>query len=278
MEKIDLTEISTERLSGEYLCVNSCGIQKINEHERGSVRKSGRIDYHILYVARGICHLVRDGVEKEIGAGNIIIFRPHEPQEYRYLAGENSVSHYIHFTGRGVGEILEKLGIDNLRVFDMGISGTYEEISEKMVREFTMKRPFYEQFCASYLYELLNLVGRKHAMSRGQSISRSSVQRINASCVRIYESLPYPPPTETLAAECHLSVSRFTHLFREVTGKSVLSFTQAMRIDRARELLLATDLSVREIAEAVGFADQNYFSRLFKKITGKSPRDVRRGI
>lgn len=214
---------------------------------------------------------------KEIGAGNIIVFRPHEPQEYRYLAGENSVSHYIHFTGRGVGEIFEKLGIDAIRVFDMGISGTYEEISEKMVREFTMKRPFYEQFCASYLYEMLSLVGRKHAML-SQSIGRGSVQRINASCVRIYESLPYPPPTEILAAECHLSVSRFTHLFREVTGKSVLSFTQSMRIDRARELLLATDLSVREISEAVGFADQNYFSRLFKKITGKAPRDVRHGI
>ncbi len=277
MEPIDLTAISTERLSDEYLCVNSCGIQKINERERGSVRKCGRVDYHILYVAQGVCHLRRQGREQSVPAGHIILFRPGEPQEYRYLAGENSISHYIHFTGRGVETLLQKLGLETLDVFDLGISGTYEEISEKMVREFTMKRQLYPHFCAAYLYELLALIGRRHAM-QSHSISRSAQQRINTACVRIYEGLPTPPSTETLAAECCLSVSRFTHLFREVTGKSVLAFTQAMRIDRARELLLATDLSVREIAEAVGFADQNYFSRLFRKLTGKAPRDLRRGI
>jgi YesN/AraC family two-component response regulator len=44
-----------------------------------------------------------------------------------------------------------------------------------------------------------------------------------------------------------------------------------MRIDRAKELLATTDMSIREIAEAVGYADQNYFSRMFRKFTGLSP-------
>ncbi|MBQ8510317.1 MAG: helix-turn-helix domain-containing protein [Clostridia bacterium] len=276
MPEINLTEISTERLSDDFLSVNSCGIQEISEHDRGSVRRGGRVDYHILYVARGICRLTLNGERLEVPAGNVILFRPGEPQEYFYRAEDKSVSHYIHFTGTGVAELLERLGIGDIRVFDMGISGTYEEVSEKMVREFTMKRQFYESWCAAYLHQLLILIGRKYAL-RYSHISRSAEHRINDACRRIYENLPNPPSAEELASECCLSVSRFTHLFAEVTGKSVVVFTQAMRIDRARELLSATDLSVREVAEAVGYADQNYFSRLFKKLTGKSPRDIRRG-
>ncbi len=265
---------STERTSNEYLALNSCGIERLSDIDRGSIRKNGRVDYHILYIEKGICRLELDGKKVEVNAGGIVLFRPFEPQCYSFLASDCSVSHYIHFTGTGCSRLLGDLGIGNIKVFDMGTSGTYEEISAKMVREYTMKRKHWESFCVGCLYELLSLIARKYAL-RHDRISHESESRIGFACRRIYESFPSSPSIPELAAEACLSVSRFSHLFTEVVGKSPNEFIISLRVDRARELLCDTGLSVREVSERVGFTDQNYFSRLFRERVGVSPRRFR---
>lgn len=266
---------SSDRRSEEYLEVNACSIEYISEYDRGSERLRGRSDYHILYVERGVCHLFLDGEWQEVEEGGMILFRPREPQVYRYFAEDRSVSHYIHFSGVGCEAILERLGLGDVRVFMMGRSASYESLSETMVREFSMQRPFYGDWCAAYLYQLLNIIARKYALRQG-SVNHRSEGRINAACRRIYENIGAPPSVEELAGESCLSVSRFVHLFREVTGRSVTDFVLNIRMERAKELLASTELSVREIAEAVGYEDQNYFSRCFRKAEGRSPRDFRR--
>ncbi len=266
---------SSEKTSNDFLTVNGCGIENLSDSDRGSLRRRGRVDYHILYVERGVCHCTAGGAERDVPAGGVILYRPGEPQKYHYLAKERSISHYIHFTGVGCEALLKRLGLDALTVFDMGKSESYEELSARMAREFTMKKPFYESWCAAYLYQLLNIIARKYAL-RSVNVSRDSETRINAACRRIYENLKAPPDAASLAADCYLSESRFTHLFCEVTGQSVLSFTKSMRMERAKELLASTVLPIREVAEAVGYADQNYFARHFKAQTGQTPSGFRR--
>ena len=98
--------VSTERVSDEYLTLNSCGIQRLGVIDRGSRRVNGRLDYHILYIEQGCCHLTLEGQETCVGAGGVILFRPREPQIYSFRAADDSVSHYIHFTGSGCAELL----------------------------------------------------------------------------------------------------------------------------------------------------------------------------
>ena len=264
----------TDRNSNEYLEVNSCGIEFINVYDRGSCRPNGRSDYHILYVKRGICRLMLDHMEFEIGEGGIVLFRPNEPQIYRYLKEDNSISHYIHFSGTGCECLLEQLGLSDMKIFMMGRSLTYEDLSEKLVREFTMGKPLHEHLCAAYVYHLLCIIARKYAL-RQNSVTHKNENRINAACRRIYENIQSPPTPDQLAAECCLSVSRFTHLFHEITGKSVSEFITAIRMDRAKELIVGTDMSIREISSLVGYDNQNYFSRRFHKQTGMSPSEYR---
>lgn len=52
-------------------------------------------------------------------------------------------------------------------------------------------------------------------------------------------------------------------------------YRNACRINVAKELLMKTDLPLRAIAERAGFTDQFYFSKIFKKTTGKSPAQFR---
>lgn len=261
--------VSTERTSEEYLSLNSCGIEKLSERDRGSMRRQGRVDYHILYIERGVCHVTLGENEYEAGAGSVILFRPGEPQIYRFKAEDRSISHYIHFTGRGCEELLRRLGIHEIRIFDMGVSHRYEETSAEMEREYTMKQPCYETICAALLIELLGLIARKYSL-RNINVSRRSEHRISSACRKIYDNLSSPPTVDELAGDCCLSKSRFSHLFREVTGRSPHEFILSLRMEKAKELL-TTDMSIKEVAAAVGFEDQNYFSRMFRKYTGAAP-------
>lgn len=79
-----------------------------------------------------------------------------------------------------------------------------------------------------------------------------------------------------LAQECSLSPSRLSHLFRSEMRVAPLQYLNRYRIDRAKEILRTTGEPIAEIAYRVGFENPLYFSRLFHKLTGRSPRDYRR--
>ena len=275
MERRKNIIVSSEKTSDEFLEVNSCGIEFISQKDVGSNRPAGRSDYHILYIEKGICHLWLNGKWNEIQAGCIVLFRPFEPQRYFYKKDDNSISHYVHFTGTGCKHILEKLGIYGITVFNMGQSASYVGVSEQMVREFTMRKPMYKDFCASSLYQLLSLIGRKYVL-RQSNIDTKSESRITAACRQIYENVSSPPSVFELASGCCLSQSRFIHLFKEVTGKSFTGYIAFIRMEKAKEMLTFTDLSICDISIALGYEDQNYFSRYFRKVEGCSPTEYRK--
>lgn len=79
----------------------------------------------------------------------------------------------------------------------------------------------------------------------------------------------------SIATSVGLSVSRLQHLFKDETGKTIRKFQQQLRIERARELLLNTHMSVKEVTVAVGARDKSHFLREFTKTCGLSPRRYR---
>ena len=84
-----------------------------------------------------------------------------------------------------------------------------------------------------------------------------------------------------------LTTVSYTHLFnfstkylsslvKNETGKSFSTYLTDLRLDRAIDLLLHTDLGIKEIAASVGYSDPRYFHRLFKKHVGKTPSQYRK--
>jgi len=83
-----------------------------------------------------------------------------------------------------------------------------------------------------------------------------------------------------LAAMANLSVSHFCALFKRVTGFAPIDYLLHMRVRRACQLLDTTDHPVKRIAGEMGFSDPLYFSRVFRKVHGLSPkayRDITKG-
>jgi two-component system response regulator YesN len=81
-----------------------------------------------------------------------------------------------------------------------------------------------------------------------------------------------------IAEFADLSVSRFCVIFKKNTGDSFVNYLNQYRIDKAKQLLLETDLKIYEIADMVGFSTLPYFNRLFKTVTGLSPNEYKRSL
>ena len=79
-----------------------------------------------------------------------------------------------------------------------------------------------------------------------------------------------------IANEVHLAPEYCSSLFAKQVGVSLFDFISKQRIEEAKSLIITTGFSFTKIAELCGFDDYNYFSRVFKRVAGVSPKDYRK--
>ena len=80
----------------------------------------------------------------------------------------------------------------------------------------------------------------------------------------------------SLAEYCHFHPVYLSRTYREATGKTLSEYLSMVRLNKARELLRESRMSIGEIARCTGFATDNYFCRWFRKQTGESPQGFRK--
>jgi len=76
---------------------------------------------------------------------------------------------------------------------------------------------------------------------------------------------------ERIAQECSLSRSHFSRAFKQATGVAPHTWLLQMRVEKAKELLLAPGMSLVNIAQTCGFADQPHLTRVFTRLVGTTP-------
>ena len=72
-----------------------------------------------------------------------------------------------------------------------------------------------------------------------------------------------------------LSSAHFSTVFSQTLGRSFINYLTAMRIERAKELLTTTSLKLSTIAMEIGYNEPNYFSHVFRKVEGITPKEYR---
>ena len=99
------------------------------------------------------------------------------------------------------------------------------------------------------------------------------VKRINEIVSREYVNPALS--IDHIAAKLDITASYLCRIYKQHTFTTILGRIVAMRMKKAKELLLGTRLTVAEIAREVGFANSSYFYKTFKKMNGVTPSDFR---
>ena len=78
-----------------------------------------------------------------------------------------------------------------------------------------------------------------------------------------------------LSKQFHVDDSYLSKMFKSIVGENLMLYISRKRVERATDLISQGKLSLTEIASLVGYGDYAYFNRVFRKITGKSPREYK---
>ena len=258
-----------------YFCVNCCGFEKYITKNIHTLRKEGRLDYQIIYITKGCGSFFINGVMTTIPYGNIIIFRPEEMQHYAYYYQDAPELYWVHFTGYGVESYLNSINLHHKSTHYIGIHNVLIEHFKKIMLELQVKSPLYEQTADAMLMELMASMARKKIILENPS-SKFSDPHIQKIVEHMHTACDQPWNINDLAKKCLLSPNRFMHKFKAQTGFSAMDYLMQIRIAKAKDLLINSQLNIKEISNLIGYENPLYFSRLFHKIEGMSPREYRK--
>ena len=258
------------------LVVGSCGTYRLKKRPMlPTYWKKGRRDYQILYVASGKAHFWFDGVEEVVTSGHMVLYKPKEVQKYVYYVEEHPEVFWVHFTGYDVKNILEYHGISlDQHVFFSGTLPEYKMSFRKIIRELQQCEYGYEDYIASLFNNILLLVSRQQ--QNGENYTVTIPEEIEMAVSYFNENYNTKISVAQYAESLHISTNWFIRNFKQHMMISPAQYLLSLRMVNAQSLLENTDYSVGEISEIVGYDNQLYFSRVFKKEYGISPVQYRK--
>ncbi|HET7770165.1 MAG TPA: helix-turn-helix transcriptional regulator, partial [Chloroflexota bacterium] len=121
--------------------------------------------------------------------------------------------------------------------------------------------------------------GRNGALGGGgerREARAADLARLAPVLRAIEESCAEPLTLKQLADLVHLHPAYFATWFRQVTGVTPHEYLARYRVQRARAMLLATDQTLDQIADATGHANRSHLTRAFRRVMGVTPSEVRR--
>ncbi len=257
--------------STEYFHLNCVGKDDHTGTAFPLLRTKGRKDYHILYIVKGSAVAVKNNKEFHLMPGQLILYKPFEKQNYKFLP--NSTSYWIHFSGLIVEETLKRLNLWISPTYTIGVNENVTKLWNDIIYEMTIQSYRYDVICEAKCLELLATISRcATADSEENSFNAQIVYNL---INRMRSDMKKDINRIDISAQVGLSVSRIEHIFKETTGMSIKQYHIKLRMNKARYLLKRTDLSISKIAETIGYTDSLYFSKLFKKHVGCSPKKYR---
>ena len=261
------------------LIVGSCGTYHLFTQEKlPTYRPRGRIDYQLLYVASGQAHFWFQGEEQIIPAGHMVIYYPKETQNYVYYGKDQTEVYWVHFTGNDVKNILRRNGItDNTHVIYSGTSLEYARIFKQMILELQQCQVDYEEMLSMLLQQIFISLHRQ--MTKERKIKNEYLET-EMELATQYFNANYNTAIsiEDYATSRGMSISWFIRSFKQYTGCTPMQYIVSLRITNAQVLLETTSYNVKEIGLIVGYDNPLYFSRIFSKQKGVSPKEYRKQL
>ena len=240
--------------------------------------------HQLIYIVQGEALMFFENKSRPVKEGTLALFNRFE--EHSVLSEKNSSKRYIikispellHTVSRNP-EVYSFL-IDRKEGFENCINAgdkksEIESILKKLTNEFNSDNPLRDELMSAYLKELLITLGRliPDNLSKESSALLKTVNEIRRHLESDYSK---SHKLESIASEFSLSKSHLSHIFKKVTGTSVMNYLLNCRMNAAKILLSETEKPISEIVSECGFPDESNFCRMFKSLNKATPSAFRK--
>jgi AraC family transcriptional regulator of arabinose operon len=241
-------------------------------HKR--TRRSGSAQHILLYCVQGGGWYQLNHAEKHpLKANQWVILPAHVPHKYGADEATPWTIYWLHFTGTQAHEL-------------------YTYLQGQLPQEPATIVPTDERFqLFEAIFSCLTLSATMHGVVQASSRlahfllallpgvtphpATTDMSSIAQSIQFMHEHLTQNFTVQELATQTGLSASHYSALFRAQVGRSPIVFFNFLKVQQACQHLTQSNMRVKEIASKLGFDDAYYFSRLFTKLMGLSPRQFR---
>lgn len=236
----------------------------------------------IFFITHGNGIMEIDSIDVSVKEGDLIIINPNCPHTEKSSYNRMDQLEYIVFAINNLA--LANKSLPQLNGNDS--NPTYYKIMNlnnnksvilyylnTLVHEVEEKKVNYELACKSILTLFIIYISRN---AQSTLLIADNPEKLNIECVKIKNYIDsHYSENITLDILSNLSyVNKFhlVHLFTKQMGISPINYLINRRIEESKNLLTTTNYSIRDISTIVGFSNSSYFSQMFKKFTGYSPR------
>lgn len=234
-------------------------------------------DNLILYCASGEGVLETTEWTGMISAGDVAVLPQGLGHAYSAAADAPWTLYWVHFQGASTGIFAQYLGYrEGKPVMDAGVSPTLIAAFTSLlgVRQtgYSTRAFINAANQLRHLFTQMALEIRANAPTGRHNFNLSHIQGF------MLEHMGQQLDLDTLAASASMSKYHFVKKYKSLTGYSPIRHFLNMKMEHACHLLDSSQLSIKAIAAELGYDDPLYFSRLFSRTLGQSPRTYRASI
>ncbi|OHB56166.1 MAG: hypothetical protein A2Y12_12345 [Planctomycetes bacterium GWF2_42_9] len=230
--------------------------------------------YYVVEIPiKGECALKIGSKRYNLVPNRIGGFVPGIPHHYKCNRDEPMEHIFIVFFGSQAKQLFIKSGLNKGNVLKLQKSGDILYLAQAILKKGLEKTVHSHDLCCSYLRTLLLEQGADMVLSdSGMSASMNSYMRCRKYIDENFSKLFLP---SEVADKCNMNVRYMSKLFKRYAHTSPHEYIMRLKLNKAANLLLISNYTIKRIAEMTGFLDPYHFSRNFKKFHGLSPNYYR---
>lgn len=239
--------------------------------------QKGRVlrEYQFVYITKGRGVFASENTpEKPLCRGRLIVLFPGQWHTYHPYRQTGWNEYYIGFEGPVIDNLMKNgfLSKDN-QVLEVGLNEELVSLFSRALEIAEADKISSQQYLAGIV---LHMMGMILSVSKNKIFEIGDIdQKIEQAKIIMNENVFNNIDPEELAMRLNISYSWFRKVFRDYTGYAPAKYFQELKLRKAKQLLLSTSQSVKEISFMLAYKSTEHFFASFKKRTGFTPLEYR---
>lgn len=226
--------------------------------------------YVLEYVISGCGHVTVDDYSFDVGEGDVYLIPLGSRCHYYSDKDDPYKKIWMNINGELCKQLLRTYELDNIFHYkNVNIYPPFEKLLN-ICKNKTHTNKFIFSSCSILFFEMIQLMYL--SINKTLPVNEYVLNAKQFCDMNVYEKIS----VTDVAASVNMSVSQINRLFKKEYGTTIYSYMLDCRIETAKSLLNNTAMTISQISDKLNFADEHYFSNIFKKKTSYAPSEYRK--